>query len=141
MNIYTSPRYKDDLYLITTEGNFTGLTNISFLTEDASIKEYEKWYSKTLDSVVPISDPSMTLQIIYISSINQITSISDLAKSELYETDLKEEDVFTPFTGGVKGYNFQNLCDFLWELKEKNHYNYLEVIRKYYKTLYSHIKI
>lgn len=135
MKILTSERFEDGLYLISTS-SFTGIVNMSFLSENKSLKEYQKWYGSTLDSGLPISDVSMPMQMIYISSITDLHHINTLAQDELSKSKLTEEDVLIPFLGGVKGYNFKTLVNKLWNIEQKKHYIYLEAIRDYYKNLF-----
>lgn len=135
MNIYTSERYEDGLHLISTEG-FTGLANMTFLSKEATIKEYEKWYNSHINNVIPLSDISMPPQIIHISSITAIDNVNELAQDELDKSDLTEEDVLIPFIGGVQGYNLQDLMNKLWDVEEKKHFRYLLAIRNYYKELF-----
>ena len=138
MKIFTSERYNTSLYLIKTD-NFIGISNMEFLSQDASLKEYHDWYAGSLKNVISVKEPEMSPQHIYISSIHEIQDIILLAQDEIEKSGKKENDVLVPFFGGVKGDSFNDLLNKLSDLESDSFWSYVQEIRKHYKDLFNEL--
>ena len=67
-------------------------------------------------------------------------SFDEIGKRALEESELKTDDVYIPFIGGISGFDFRELFRRWFYVEGKSIYDYEQIARQYYKEVFTMIK-
>ena len=116
-----------------------GIGNVNFLNKENTIEEYINWEKKT-HQYISLTDEKIMPQIKKNTSIREFTHFSYIIKYAMTYCELTEEDISGAFGLEIKGFNFRNLLNRLWDLKSDDFYEYEKEMKNYFIEIFKELK-
>ena len=106
-----------------------GLTNIDFLDEEGTIKEYQEWENQFCKTILPVNNKRASLQTVRYSDINSFFSVGYCIKYLSNKYNIEDHHI-------NKYYSFNTLLNRLYDIDTNAIYDYENCIFDYYDQLF-----